>query len=161
MLSHLMLATCWIIRKPTTIRAGAVAKDGIVRNNGVRNKAARKRTPTVQEVMPVRPPSLIPEEDSTKVVIVDVPMHAPTTVPTASANRTPLMPGSLPSLSSMPDLDAQPMTVPNVSKTSTNRKENIITKKSSGCCVMKEKSNLNIVGAGLAGRENTAVGITD
>ena len=146
-LDHSIFATDCIIRKPTTISAGAVANAGTVKNNGDRNKDNRNRIPTVQEVIPVRPPSEMPEEDSTNVVMVEVPQHAPTTVPTASANKMPLICGSLPFSSSISTLDAQPMTVPNVSKTSTNKKENIITKKSSGCCAMKAKSNLKKVGA--------------
>ena len=90
-LDQSIFATCCIIRKPTTIKAGAVAKLGIVKNNGEKTNAKINRTPVVQDVRPVRPPSAIPEEDSTNVVIVDVPRHAPTVVPTASANRTPLI----------------------------------------------------------------------
>ena len=126
-----IFVTCCIIRKPTTISAGAVAKLGIVRNSGLKNSASRKRIPVVTEVRPVRPPSEIPEEDSTNVVIVEVPRQAPTVVPTASASRTPLMPSSLPSSSSMSALEAHPMTVPRVSKMSTNRNANTTTMKSS------------------------------
>ena len=34
MLSHSILLTCCIMRKPTITSAGAVAKEGIVRNTG-------------------------------------------------------------------------------------------------------------------------------
>ena len=49
-----IFVTCCIIRKPTTISAGAVAKLGIVRNSGLKNSASRKRIPVVTEVRPVR-----------------------------------------------------------------------------------------------------------
>ena len=41
--------------------------------------------PTTTEVRPVRPPSEMPVEDSTKVVTVEVPRQAPTQVAHASA----------------------------------------------------------------------------
>ena len=78
-----IFTTCCIIIKPTTINAGAVANDGTVKNNGDKNNDRRNKTPTVTDVKPVLPPSVIPEEDSTNVVIVDVPKQAPTVVPTA------------------------------------------------------------------------------
>lgn len=81
-----ILVTCCIIKNPTITRAGAVAKDGIVRKIGDKNSAPTKKRPDTIEVSPVLPPSAIPEEDSTKVVIVDVPRQAPTVVPSASAN---------------------------------------------------------------------------
>ena len=126
---HSILTTCCIIKKPTTINAGAVAKEGIVKNNGDKNKAAKNKIPVVTLVKPVLPPSVIPEEDSTNVVIVDVPKIAPTVVPTASANSTPLILGSFPSLSNIFALEAHPMTVPSVSKTSTNKNANTTTTK--------------------------------
>ena len=68
--------------------------------------------PTTTLVRPVRPPSEIPVEDSTKVVTVEVPRHAPTTVAQASATRALSPCGRLPSLSSMPALLAVPISVP-------------------------------------------------
>ena len=64
--------------KPTMIRAGAVANEGTVRKIGERSRESANRAPVVIAVRPVRPPSAIPEVDSTKVVIVDVPSPAPT-----------------------------------------------------------------------------------
>ena len=83
-----MLVTCCIIKKPTMIKAEAVANDGIAENKGHKNKATRNITPVVQEVRPVLPPSLIPLDDSTNVVIVEVPKQEPHNVPTASASNT-------------------------------------------------------------------------
>ena len=68
--SHAILATCCIMRKPTITSAGAVAKEGIARNRGEKNRDSRNRPPAAIAVRPVRPPSAIPEADSTKVVIV-------------------------------------------------------------------------------------------
>ena len=73
MLSHSILLTCCIMRKPTITSAGAVAKEGIVRNRGEKNRASRKSAPDAIAVRPVRPPSAIPDADSTKVVMVEVP----------------------------------------------------------------------------------------
>ena len=53
-------------------------------------------------VKPVRPPAATPEEDSTNVVTVEVPRTAPAVVATASAINAGLIPGSLPSSSSIP-----------------------------------------------------------
>ena len=156
-----MCETCCIIKKPTMIKAGAVAKAGIVRNNGVRNKATKNKMPVTTLVKPVRPPSVIPAEDSTKVVIVEVPKTAPIVVPTASANRTPLMPGSFPSLSSIFALDAQPMTVPKVSKISTKRNAKHTTTKFKKWFATKEKSSLKKVGAIEDGMDTKAVGMTE
>ena len=84
----------------------------------------------VRPVRPVLPPSDTPEALSTKVVVVDVPSIAPTLVPTASAISAPLILGSFPSLSSRSALEATPIKVPRVSNRSTNKKANMMTKKS-------------------------------
>ena len=85
----------------------------------------------VTAVSPVLPPSDTPEALSTKVVVVDVPRTAPAVVATASARSAPLMLGSLPFSSSMPALEETPTRVPRVSKRSTNKNANRITRKSS------------------------------
>ena len=84
------LTTCCIIMNPTMISAGAVANEGTVRKIGEKNSESTKNAPVVSAVSPVRPPSAIPEVDSTNVVTVDVPSPAPTVVATASARRAPL-----------------------------------------------------------------------
>ena len=111
------------------IRAGAVAKEGMVRKRGLNTTASRNSTPVVMEVRPVRPPSVTPEALSTKVVVVEVPSTAPAQVAMESAIRAPLMRGSLPSSSSISALEATPMRVPRVSNRSTKRKENMTAKK--------------------------------
>ena len=50
-------------------------------------------TPVTMLVRPVLPPSATPAEDSTKVVIVEVPRHAPTVVPIESASSAPRISG--------------------------------------------------------------------
>ena len=115
---------------PTITRAGAVAKDGIARKIGDRNRDSPNRIAAVREVRPVRPPSATPDALSTNVVTVEVPNIAPTEVPTASASRAPRMFGSFPSLSSISALEATPIRVPRVSNISTNKNANMMTTKS-------------------------------
>ena len=69
-----------IIKTPTKISAGAVAAPGTMPTIDARNSSDVTR-----EVSPVRPPSAIPVLDSTNVVAVDEPRHAPTVVASASA----------------------------------------------------------------------------
>ena len=61
------------IKKPTTISAGAVAKDGIAVKIGAKNIDSANSTAAVIEVRPVLPPAATPAEDSTNVVVVEVP----------------------------------------------------------------------------------------
>ena len=65
--SKSILRTEESIMKPTIIRAGAVAKEGIARKIGERNSARPNRIPEVTLVSPVRPPAMTPEELSTSV----------------------------------------------------------------------------------------------
>ena len=58
------------IKKPTTISAGAVAKDGIAVKIGAKNIDSANSTAAVIEVRPVLPPAATPAEDSTNVVVV-------------------------------------------------------------------------------------------
>ena len=124
-----MVLTVPTIKKPTMIRAGAVAKEGMAVKMGANRVETRNSTPVTMAVRPVRPPTATPEADSTKVVVVEVPSTAPAEVAMASLSRAGLMPGSLPSSSSMPALVATPIRVPRVSNRSTNRKENTTTTK--------------------------------
>ena len=117
------------IRNPTTIRAGAVANDGIAVKTGAKNIDNKKRIAVVSAVRPVLPPAATPADDSTKVVVVEVPRTAPEEVAIASARSAGRIFGSLPSLSSISAFVATPMRVPSVSKRSTNRNEKIITMK--------------------------------
>ena len=96
---NLISVTAPNIRNPTIINAGAVANDGIVINNGERTTETRNNKPVTAAVKPVRPPSATPAEDSTNVVVVDVPKIAPADV-------------------------ATPIIVPNVSNKSTKRNAN-------------------------------------
>ena len=118
------------MKRPTVIRAGVVAKEGIAEIIGENTSDTKKRTATVRLVRPVFPPSATPEADSTNVVTVDVPKTAPAVVATASAIRAPLILGSFPSLSTNPAFVDTPISVPSVSKRSTKRNENTTTAKS-------------------------------
>ena len=86
-----MLITLLSMYNPTITRAGAVAKDGIARKIGDRNRDRPNKMAVVTAVSPVLPPSDTPEALSTKVVVVDVPRTAPAVVATASARSAPLM----------------------------------------------------------------------
>ncbi len=79
------------------MRAEEVAAAGMMAAMGAMKMQARKRTPVVRAVRPVRPPASTPEADSTKVVTVEVPVQAPATVPMASDRRASFMLGMLPS----------------------------------------------------------------
>ena len=127
--SKLISVTVPTIRKPTMISAGAVAKDGMAVKIGANSVDTRNRMPVTRAVRPVRPPTATPDADSTKVVVVEVPIIAPAEVAIESAIRAGLMPGSLPSLSSIFALVATPISVPRVSKISTNRNEKMTTMK--------------------------------
>ena len=114
------------IKKPTITSAGAVAKAGIARKIGAKNKLRKNRTAAVTAVRPVRPPTATPALLSTKVVTVEVPSRAPPVVAMESASKAPSIFGSLPSLSSILALEATPIRVPRVSNKSTNMKESMI-----------------------------------
>lgn len=103
------------MRKPTTTRAGAVAKEGMARKMGERKRDRPKRAAEKRPVRPVRPPSAIPAALSAKVVTVEVPSTAP-------ERRAHFSRGSLPFSSSRSDWAAMPMMPPRVSKRSTKRK---------------------------------------
>ena len=62
--SQSMRAEPATMRAPTRMRAGAVAKSGIVPTMGAMKMANRKRRPVVMAVTPVRPPAATPAEDS-------------------------------------------------------------------------------------------------
>ena len=119
-----MFVTLLSIYNPTITKAGAVAKDGIARKIGDKNRDNPKRIAVVTAVRPVLPPSDTPEALSTKVVTVEVPRTAPAVVATASAINAGLIPGSLPSSSSIPAFVLTPTKVPSVSNRSTNKKDN-------------------------------------
>ena len=110
------------IRNPTNTRAGAVANDGIAVNTGASSVDSKNSIPVVTAVRPVRPPAPTPDADSTNVVVL-VPRTAPAVVAIASERRAGRMPGSFPSLSSISAFVATPISVPRVSKISTNRNE--------------------------------------
>ena len=76
-----------VIMTPTMTRAGAVAAYGTALINDAKKADRAKQIATTTDVRPVRPPAPIPDADSTKVVVLDVPNRAPILVAVASANR--------------------------------------------------------------------------
>ena len=63
--SKLTFFICSAISNPTIIKAGAVAADGIERNNGEKNIASKNKKPVVIAVKPVLPPAVTPDALST------------------------------------------------------------------------------------------------
>ena len=112
------------IKKPTIINAGAVANEGIVINNGEKIIATKNNTPVTTAVRPVLPPSATPADDSTNVVVVDVPRIAPADVAIASDKSAGLIPGHLPFSSNIFAFVLTPIIVPSVSNKSTKRNAN-------------------------------------
>ena len=53
------------MNSPTITNTGAVAAEGIDKNNGAKNNAIKKQTAVVKAVRPVRPPCATPEALST------------------------------------------------------------------------------------------------
>ena len=132
-------AAALIIIKPTMIRAGADAAEGTSKKRGLKKSAIKKMRAVVTDVRPVRPPSATPAVLSTKLVIVDVPSAAPTTVPIASESSASFTFLMSPFLSFKLLCSAMPMSVPIVSKISTKRKVKNTVKNFSESTV--EKSN--------------------
>lgn len=97
---HSISLTPPIISIPTYTRDAAVAQLGTRDAMGARNMAIKNIAAVNTEERPVRPPSAMPAEDSTKVVTVDVPQTAPKQVAAASASMALSILGTLPSLSS-------------------------------------------------------------
>ena len=77
------------IKKPTITKAGAVAKAGMAKKIGHRNRDTAKRAAVQTEASPVLPPAATPAALSTKVVVVLVPKAAPAQVAIASDKRAP------------------------------------------------------------------------
>ena len=60
-----MWATRVNINKPTRMRTGLVAADGMERKSGAKKREMVKKKAMEAAVSPVRPPSLTPDADST------------------------------------------------------------------------------------------------
>src|SRR5699024_7535689 len=153
--SKLISVTVDSMNSPTVTRAADVAADGIIENIGKKNAAITKHPAVERAVRPVLPPSATPDELSTKVVTVDVPTRAPIVVPTASAIRALPTSGRLPFSSSIFAFVATPVSVPSVSKISTNKNENNTENISSENTL--EKSNFKATGAIDGGKLTTFV----
>ena len=106
--SQSTLMTEPIMRTPTQMRAVAVAQRGMSWAMGERNMAIIKHMLVTSEVKPVLPPATTPDEDSTKVVTVEVPAMAPVQVAIASASIIFSMRMGVPSLSRRLPLEHAP-----------------------------------------------------
>lgn len=112
-----------IIMAPTRMRIGAVAAVGTRSKSGARKTEAKKRSPTVTAVRPVRPPSRMPAADSTCTMMGLHPAMAATTVPRAELRNAQMEPGTrCPSASTRRAKDARPNMTPETSKMPTKRK---------------------------------------
>ena len=121
-----MLCTLKIIRAPSNIKAGAVAALGMIMNNELKNKDAKKRIPVVTAVNPVLPPALIPTIDSRYSVNVGDPKNAPKQDPIESTNIALPIIRLLSGLSKIPALLVVEISVPKVSINPTKTKVKII-----------------------------------
>ena len=103
-----------------------MAASGIIRIRGEKNTMTAKRTATTILVRPVLPPASTPDVDSTKVVMVVLPVYRlPPLVPDGIYQEGSFwIPGMFPSSSSMPALPATPSTVPSVEKKSPQKAMN-------------------------------------
>ena len=111
----------FIIRKPTIIRAGAVAKPGIAKNIGAQIRDNRNNKAQVSAAKPVRAPIRIPIVDSTNVVVVLVPRTPPIKVAIESASNMRFNFGISPLEFISGVLTIAPFTDPTVSKKSVKR----------------------------------------
>ena len=107
-----------VIKTPTAIKAGPVAYAGIAVKMGEKNNEHKKNKPVTMAVIPVRPPSRIPDADSESrqhsslqrtgvhktrgtlpitVVTGEVPINAPAVVARASQVNVAFSPSNEPS----------------------------------------------------------------
>lgn len=140
-----------IIITPIVTSAPVSADSGIRVNIGARKSANKNNTPVVKAVSPVLPPSAIPAELSTNVVMVEVPSVAPSVVPIASDIRASFDRGILPFLSNILACFAAPISVPSVLNRSINARRSIITIISGLSSALK--SNLKNIGSIESGVE--------
>ena len=119
MSSHSISTTDLIINTPTNINGGPTAHAGIDASNGVKKNAKKKYAATVNAVIPVRPPSRIPVDDSINAVTGDVPKSDPTTIDVASDMNAKYWPSNSPFASERPANRAIEDNVPVVSNMST------------------------------------------
>ena len=85
--SKLIDLSALTISTPTYTSADDVAAAGIIAATGARNIHATNKTPVVSAVSPVLPPASTPDADSINVVIVEVPVSEPVTVPIECNNK--------------------------------------------------------------------------
>src|SRR5699024_7402297 len=124
--SHFIFLNDEDISTPTIINAGAVTSGVTTLRSGEKNNAYKKNPAVTTDANPVRAPAPTPDVDSTKEVVVDVPIVAPTTVAVESASNALPARGNLLSFIKFARV-ATATSVPAVSKKSTNKKVKITT----------------------------------
>lgn len=108
------------INTPTIINAGAVTCEVTTDSNGEKNKPNKKKIPVVIAVIPERPPTAIPADDSTNAPTGEVPNKEPASIAVESEAKAFPTRGIL--LSFMkPAWFANPTKVPAVSKKVTSK----------------------------------------
>src|SRR5690242_13190081 len=105
--------------QPTRIKAPPVAHGGMEAKMGAKKSEMKKQIPVVMAVSPVRPPSWMPDPDSTKAVTGDEPKSEPTEIAKASALYAIVLLGKSPvSESTTPEKRAIEYSVPVASRIS-------------------------------------------
>ena len=84
-MSVLFLAEEIATTEHTRIRVHPVAQGGTDAKMGAKNREMKKQIPVVMAVKPVRPPSWMPEPDSTNAVTGEEPKSEPMEIAKASA----------------------------------------------------------------------------
>ena len=123
---------------------------------GAMNAHRKNRMAQVSAVRPVRPPAATPAVDSTNVVTVEVPVHAPTTVPMESDKSAGLIQGISPFSPTMPAWFAVPTSVPMVSNKSMRQSVTIsVTMVAHPSAASPSKLNLNSVSSTMSPNAGT------
>ena len=84
---HLILLKDCAIKTPTIINAGAVTCEVTTANKGENSKLKINKIPVVIAVIPQRPPTAIPADDSTYAPTGDVPSREPANIAVESAAK--------------------------------------------------------------------------
>ncbi len=119
-LLQLILLISVAINAPTIMSAGAVTSGVMTDRIGEKSIATPKHAAMITEVKPVRPPTAMPADDSTKDAVVEVPSTAPATADPASASSARPALGILLSFI-RPAWLATAISAPAVSKKATNK----------------------------------------
>ena len=123
--------TGFIIKTPTSTRAGAVAMSGITERRGDTNINGKNNRPAMTATRPVRPPSSTPVADSMKLVVGLVPNIPERIVPVESTIIDSLILRGSPDASKRLPASATPIKVAIVSNKSVKKKVKMTGNKAS------------------------------